>query len=72
MFSPSDSAPPVQTVDLKISPSQVALAGLTLLAVFGAVLLVLRLIDVLILEPVTHLPGYARMEAWHEKHIRAM
>src|SRR5512142_1585756 len=45
----SDSGPPVQTVELKIWPSQVALAGLTLLAVFGAVLLVLRLIDVLVL-----------------------
>ncbi len=49
MHNPSDSAPLVQTVELKIRPSQVALAGLTLLAVFGAVLLVLRLIDVLIL-----------------------
>ena len=36
-------------MELKIRPSQVALAGLTLLAVFGAVLLVLRLIDLLIL-----------------------
>jgi predicted PurR-regulated permease PerM len=49
MHNPSDSAPPVQTVELKIRPSQVALAGLTLLAVIGAALLVLRLIDVLIL-----------------------
>ena len=49
MDNPSDSAPLVQTVELKIRPSQVALAGLTLLAVFGAALLVLRLIDVLIL-----------------------
>jgi predicted PurR-regulated permease PerM len=49
MSNPSDSAPPVQTVELKIRPLQVALAGLTLLAVFGAALLVLRLIDVLIL-----------------------
>ena len=36
-------------VELKIRPSQVALAGLTLLAVFGAALLILRLMDVLIL-----------------------
>lgn len=49
MHNPFDSAPLVQTVELKIRPSQIALAGLTLLAVFGAVLLVLRLIDVLIL-----------------------
>jgi predicted PurR-regulated permease PerM len=49
MNTPPDSDPPVQTVELKISPSQVALVGLTLLAVFGAALLVLRLIDVLIL-----------------------
>jgi predicted PurR-regulated permease PerM len=49
MPNPSDAAPPVQTVELKIRPLQVALAGLTLLAVFGAALLVLRLIDVLIL-----------------------
>ncbi len=49
MYNPSDSPPLVQTVELKIRPSQVALAGLTLLAVFGAALLVLRLIDVLIL-----------------------
>jgi predicted PurR-regulated permease PerM len=49
MPNPSDSPPLVQTVELKIRPSQVALAGLTLLAVFGAALLVLRLIDVLIL-----------------------
>ena len=39
----------VRTVELKIRPSQVALAGLTLMAVFGAALLVLRLIDVLTL-----------------------
>ena len=49
MHNPSDSAPLVQTVELKIKPSQVAIAGLTLLAVFGAALLVLRLMDVLIL-----------------------
>jgi predicted PurR-regulated permease PerM len=49
MHNPSDSAPLVQTVELKIKPSQVALAGITLLAVFAAALLVLRLIDVLIL-----------------------
>ena len=49
MQNRSDSDPLIQTVELKIKPSQIALAGLTLLAVFGAVLLVLRLIDVLIL-----------------------
>jgi len=49
MYKPSDSDPPLQTVELKIRPSQVALAGITLLAVFGAALLVLRLMDVLIL-----------------------
>jgi len=49
MQNPSDSDPLVQTVELKIKPSQVAIAGITLLAVFGAALLVLRLIDVLIL-----------------------
>ncbi len=45
----SNSAPPVQTVELKIRPAQVALVGLILLAVFGAALLVLRLMDVLIM-----------------------
>src|SRR5512140_955014 len=49
MQSSSDPAPPVQTVELKIKPLQVALAGLTLLAVFGAALLVLRLLDILIM-----------------------
>lgn len=49
MDSHSDSAPRTQTVELMIRPSQVALAGLTLMAVFGAALLVLRLIDVLTL-----------------------
>jgi predicted PurR-regulated permease PerM len=49
MNNSSDSAPLAQTLELNIRPSQVALAGLTLLAVFGAALLVLRLIDVLIL-----------------------
>jgi hypothetical protein len=49
MQNPSDSDPLVQTVELKIKPSQVAIAGLTLLAMFGAALLVLRLMDVLIL-----------------------
>lgn len=49
MHNPFESAPLVETVELKIRPSQIALAGLTLLAVFGAVLLVLRLIDVLVL-----------------------
>jgi predicted PurR-regulated permease PerM len=49
MDNPSDSSPLVQTVEFKIRPSQVALAGLTLLAVFGAALLILRLIDVLIM-----------------------
>lgn len=46
---PSGSALPIQVVELKIRPVQVALAGLTLLAVFGAALLVMRLIDVLIM-----------------------
>jgi predicted PurR-regulated permease PerM len=36
-------------MEIKIRPSQVAIAGLTLLAVFGAAILVLRLVDVLIL-----------------------
>ena len=49
MENPSDSPLPVQTVELKIRPAQVALAGLTLLAVFGVALLVLRLMDVLIM-----------------------
>lgn len=49
MHNPLDSSPPDSGIELKIRPSQVALAGLTLLAVFGAVLLVLRLIDVLIM-----------------------
>ena len=49
MQNHSDPAPPVQTVELKIRPAQVALAGLTLLAVFGAAMLVLRWIDILIL-----------------------
>jgi predicted PurR-regulated permease PerM len=49
MQNPSDFAPPVQTVELKIKPSQIAIAGVTLLAVFAAALLVLRLIDILIL-----------------------
>ncbi len=45
----STSDLPVQTVELKIKPAQVALAGLILLAVLGAALLVLRLVDVIIL-----------------------
>src|SRR5512133_2783033 len=49
MQNHSDSPPQVQTVELKIRPAQIALAGLTLLAVFGAVLLVLRLMNVLIM-----------------------
>lgn len=49
MQNPSDSPPQVQTVELRIRPAQVALAGLTLLVVFGAALLVLRLMDVLIM-----------------------
>lgn len=47
--NPLGSAPSVQVVELKIRPVQVALAGLTLLAVFGAALLVLRLMNVLIM-----------------------
>jgi|GEM_PF-172403 len=56
MYNPSDAGPPVReeettslNVELKFRPAQVALAGLTLLAVVGAVLLVLRLVDVLIM-----------------------
>jgi predicted PurR-regulated permease PerM len=49
MNKPSNSNPLVQTVELKIKPLQVAIAGFTLLAVFGAALLVLRLLDILIL-----------------------
>lgn len=49
MDDQSASAPLTQAVELKIRPLQVALAGLTLLAVFGAALVVLRLIDVLIM-----------------------
>lgn len=49
MQDPSNSNLHEQTVELKIRPSQVAIAGLTLLAVFGAALVVLRLMDVLIL-----------------------
>ncbi len=49
MHNPSDSKPPIQTVELKIKPLQVALAGLMLLAVFGAALLVLQLLDILIM-----------------------
>lgn len=45
----SNPAPLVQKVELKIVPAQVAIAGITLLAVFGAALLVLRLMDVLIM-----------------------
>lgn len=49
MKNSPDTSPLDQTVELKIKPSQVAIAGLTLLAVFAAALLVLRLIDILIL-----------------------
>jgi predicted PurR-regulated permease PerM len=49
MSNLSGSDPQEQTMELKIRPSQVAIAALTLLAVVGGVLLVLRLIDVLIL-----------------------
>ncbi len=49
MQNHTDSDPPERTVELKIKPSQVAIAGIILLAVFGAVMLVLRLIDMLIL-----------------------
>ena len=46
----SSAAPPfVQIVEIKIKPSQVAIAVITLLAVIGAVLLVFRLLDLLIL-----------------------
>ena len=49
MHNLSDSDLHEQIVELKIRPSQVAIVVLTLLAVVGAVLLVLRLVDVLIL-----------------------
>ncbi len=49
MHNLSDSDPHEQTVELKIRPSQVAIVALTLLAVVGAALLILRLVDVLIL-----------------------
>jgi predicted PurR-regulated permease PerM len=49
MHNPSDSNPLGQTVELTIRPIQVALAGITLLAVFGAALLLLRLVDILIM-----------------------
>jgi predicted PurR-regulated permease PerM len=43
------AAPTPQTVELKIRPSQIVLAAITLLAVIGVVLLVFRLIDLIIL-----------------------
>src|SRR5450759_2684943 len=49
MHNLSDSDPHEHTVEIKIRPSQVAIAALTLLAVLGGVLLILRLVDVLIL-----------------------
>ncbi len=49
MINPSDSDPLLQKVELKLKPSQVAIAAFTLLAVLGAALLVLRLIDVLLM-----------------------
>ncbi len=49
MDRPSVSDPLSQKVEIKIKPSQVAIAGLALLAVLGVALLVLRLIDVLIM-----------------------
>jgi predicted PurR-regulated permease PerM len=49
MANHSDSDPLVQAVEIKIKPGQIALAGLTLLAVIGAALIVLRLLDVLIM-----------------------
>jgi predicted PurR-regulated permease PerM len=49
MLNLSDSDPHEQTVELKIRPSQIAIAALTLLVVVGAVFLILRLVDVLIL-----------------------
>ena len=45
----SNSDPNIKTVELKIRPSQVAIVALTLLAVVGAALIVLRLVDVLVL-----------------------
>jgi predicted PurR-regulated permease PerM len=49
MNNVSDSDSHEQTVELKIKPSQVAIVALTLLAVIGAALVVLRLMDLLIL-----------------------
>jgi predicted PurR-regulated permease PerM len=49
MHNSSDPLPSVETVEIKIRPSQVALAGITLLALFGAVMLVFRLVNVLML-----------------------
>ena len=49
MQNSSDSDTPNRLVELKILPSQVAIAGVTLLAVAGAAILVIRLVDVLLL-----------------------
>ncbi|HEY5119368.1 MAG TPA: AI-2E family transporter [Anaerolineales bacterium] len=49
MPNASDSDPRVRTVEIKIKPSQVAAATLTLLVVLGAALILVRLVDVLIL-----------------------
>ena len=49
MQIPSDSDPVERKLELTIRPTQVAIVALTLLAVFGTALLVLRLVDVLIL-----------------------
>jgi predicted PurR-regulated permease PerM len=45
----SGATPPLQTIELKLKPSQVAIAGITLLAVIGVVLLLFRLLDLLIM-----------------------
>jgi predicted PurR-regulated permease PerM len=49
MNDTTDSDPKIQKVELKIKPTEVAIAGLTLLAVFGTAMLVLRLINVFLL-----------------------
>lgn len=49
MQNPSESDPAHRTLEIKISPAQVAIATITLLAVLGGALLMLRLVDVWVL-----------------------
>ena len=49
MNNPSDNDSTVQTVEVKIRPGQIALIGFIFLAILGAALLILHLIDVIIL-----------------------